>query len=280
MLDANDDGVLGEIARRREELSSAEGNVADLVLTVPELPLTMSMRALARRAGVSDATVLRFCRILGFKGYSDFKLAIARYSGPASKPLRTSSTAAHSPERAIQRVKEVLSRVEEIAGAESFRHVKTAASRIADADMVYIFAFGASSVAAWDFMHRLHYLGIKAAVLSDPHLQALRIERMTKKSVALFLSIGYSRLLSEMAEGATERGVFSVAVATPGTPLTAVCNASIFMTKDAGGSFGPPVLGRYLQLVILDTIAEEIGTVLGTEHHPSDDIEGGMHFNY
>jgi DNA-binding MurR/RpiR family transcriptional regulator len=37
-----------------------------------------SVNEVAAAAAVSEATVMRFCRILGFKGFQDFKIALAR----------------------------------------------------------------------------------------------------------------------------------------------------------------------------------------------------------
>jgi DNA-binding MurR/RpiR family transcriptional regulator len=36
------------------------------------------MAQVAQACGVSDTTVLRFCRYVGFQGYTDLKLSIAR----------------------------------------------------------------------------------------------------------------------------------------------------------------------------------------------------------
>jgi RpiR family carbohydrate utilization transcriptional regulator len=59
-------------------LKTALQKVADLVLRQPEMVIYVSVNAVAAAAGVSEATVMRFCRTLGFKGFQDFKIALAR----------------------------------------------------------------------------------------------------------------------------------------------------------------------------------------------------------
>ncbi len=59
-------------------LKPALQKVADLVLKQPEMVIYVSVNAVAAAAGVSEATVMRFCRTLGFKGFQDFKIALAR----------------------------------------------------------------------------------------------------------------------------------------------------------------------------------------------------------
>ena len=52
--------------------------MANLILRQPEMAIYASVNEVAAAAQVSEATVMRFCRILGFKGFQDFKIALAR----------------------------------------------------------------------------------------------------------------------------------------------------------------------------------------------------------
>jgi DNA-binding MurR/RpiR family transcriptional regulator len=59
-------------------LKTALQKVANLILRQPEMAIYASVNEVAAAAEVSEATVMRFCRILGFKGFQDFKIALAR----------------------------------------------------------------------------------------------------------------------------------------------------------------------------------------------------------
>src|SRR5687767_9623468 len=69
--------ILNQIRRARPSLSPAEQRVADLVLRQPRSALNDPIAQLAKAAEVSQPTVIRFCRSLGCKGLSDFKLRLA-----------------------------------------------------------------------------------------------------------------------------------------------------------------------------------------------------------
>ena len=69
---------LARIRSRLPNLAVAERQVADWVLQNSEDVISSSMAQVALECGVSDTTVLRFCRAAGFKGYMDLKLSIAR----------------------------------------------------------------------------------------------------------------------------------------------------------------------------------------------------------
>src|SRR3989339_602570 len=90
----NRDPQTGTLIRLRglyPSLKTALRKVADVILREPEMAIYASVNEVAAVATVSEATVMRFCRILGFKGFQDFKIALARQilvigvggSGPA-----------------------------------------------------------------------------------------------------------------------------------------------------------------------------------------------------
>ena len=57
--------------------TAAEKKLADYILSAQDCISRMSISQLASACSVADATVSRFCRRLGYKGYPDFKIAIA-----------------------------------------------------------------------------------------------------------------------------------------------------------------------------------------------------------
>ncbi|NJN92573.1 MAG: MurR/RpiR family transcriptional regulator [Anaerolineales bacterium] len=69
---------LTRIRAKLPALAAAEARVANWVMQQPEKVMALSMAQVAQTCGVSDTTVLRFCRNTGFQGYIDLKLSIAR----------------------------------------------------------------------------------------------------------------------------------------------------------------------------------------------------------
>jgi len=61
------------IEKNLQELTQAETKVADLILHGEELPALLSIRELAGMAGVSNSTVIRFCRALGLSGFAELQ---------------------------------------------------------------------------------------------------------------------------------------------------------------------------------------------------------------
>src|SRR5690606_13089134 len=71
-------------------LRKSERRVAELILQDPTRILGFRITDLAQSAGVSEPTVIRFCRALGFDGFLSFKLQLAQYLGSSGNYVQFS----------------------------------------------------------------------------------------------------------------------------------------------------------------------------------------------
>ena len=69
--------MLDRIQSTLQSLAPAEQRVGKLLLSDPRSFASTPVADLAERAQVSKPTVVRFCRSMGYKGLSDFKLKLA-----------------------------------------------------------------------------------------------------------------------------------------------------------------------------------------------------------
>ena len=76
------------------KLRKSERKVAEFVLKEPLRVIRMRIVDLAQQAGVSEPTVVRFCRAVGCRGFQDFKLALAQQlaSSPSYGQLAVTDT--------------------------------------------------------------------------------------------------------------------------------------------------------------------------------------------
>ena len=66
-------------------LRNSEKQVAEYILKHPEDVLQYSLRELAVQIGVSETSVIRFCKGIGCTGFSELKLKIAREQGTINR---------------------------------------------------------------------------------------------------------------------------------------------------------------------------------------------------
>ena len=70
--------MLDKIDTLRPRLRKSERRVADYILAHPNTSIRSSLTVLADTVGVSQPTVIRFCRAIGCEGFQDFKLNLAQ----------------------------------------------------------------------------------------------------------------------------------------------------------------------------------------------------------
>ena len=76
-----DKEVLEVVKERYDDIFSAEKKVADFVLSNPKKVVDSNVSELAKQSGVSDATVVRMCHHIGYSGYYQFRITLARDLG-------------------------------------------------------------------------------------------------------------------------------------------------------------------------------------------------------
>ena len=70
--------LLQHIAQSIESLRKSEVKVAEYVLSDPAAVMHSSMSEVSAAVGVSEPTIVRFCRAVGCLGFQDLKLKLAQ----------------------------------------------------------------------------------------------------------------------------------------------------------------------------------------------------------
>ncbi|WP_235853278.1 MurR/RpiR family transcriptional regulator [Luxibacter massiliensis] len=73
--------VFQVIREQYDHIFSAERKVADYILQNPQKAVDSNVSELAKASGVSDATVVRMCHHIGYSGYYQFRITLARDLG-------------------------------------------------------------------------------------------------------------------------------------------------------------------------------------------------------
>ena len=77
LFDQSTIGLLQKIEAQRESLSMANQRIATHILNSPKDFMHQPLQKLAVHISVSQPTLIRFCRALGYKGVPDFRIALA-----------------------------------------------------------------------------------------------------------------------------------------------------------------------------------------------------------
>lgn len=252
--------VLEKVSALYTSLNEAERKVADFVLNHPEEARGCSVIHLSDRSGVSETTVVRFCRSIGFKGYADFKLALVADLAPQREPV-SDVHGDVSPEDDLPRlVQKVLNMdVQAVASTMDLLDMgqfERAVEIIAEARRVAIFGVGSSLPVCMDLQYRLQRCGINTLFSVDDHLQAINAALLEPGDVGLAVSYsGASRETIESVELAKEAGARTVCVTSfRRSPLAKLCDICLITSAGRTQWLDETITARLVQLALFDAL--------------------------
>jgi len=153
-----------KIQRVYSRLTRSQRKVAEFIIDNPSKITLMSADQLAKASGVGEATVIRFARILGYKGYSDMKAEFQRAlidNLTSSKKVEEGLKSVSSETVLDELLKTHTAVFQNMNVAELTKSLKNAAKIIFEANDVYVFGEGAALVPAMELSFWLNRFGKK-----------------------------------------------------------------------------------------------------------------------
>lgn len=249
---------MGSIQARSGDLAASEAKVVDLLLADPLFVGASTTAEVAARAGVSPPTVVRAARALGFTGFTELKIDIARARGTARffappEVLTADATSASVLETSIRAGTDALTA---LGGAIDLSALDKAVERIQHARQVFSFGAGPSSTVAADAVFRLRTIGVMSVGIPD-HLSAMIAARLLGAGdvVIAISSTGRTASTLAVADAAVSAGASLIAVTNQyDTPLAALAEVALVV----GGMPLPSQMAaagsRLAQLVVIDAL--------------------------
>src|SRR5690554_1527052 len=96
--------IFRNIKNKMPNMGSAARKLAAVILSESKDIIHLSITEMAEKARVSEATVVRFCQELGFKGYQDFKIHLSQALVLPLKTLDSSIERDDSPKTLMEKV--------------------------------------------------------------------------------------------------------------------------------------------------------------------------------
>jgi len=278
----NREGQTGTLIRLRglyPSLKTALRKVADVILRQPEMAIYASVNEVAAAAAVSEATVMRFCRILGFKGFQDFKIALAREMViPSTRHHEVTSveddaaivrTVFQTNVAALQDTLEIL----------EIEAVYEAVQLLRNARQIMVIGVSGSGPAVAYTGNRLLLLGLKAYMYTDFYLMLMAASLLSRQDVVLAISnLGTTREILETAGIALEREARVICITNNSlSPLARIGNPALITASREMTMPEEAVASLVCQISILDALFALITQAQGTQSRQTlDGMEKAM----
>ena len=205
--------TLSAIENIYPDLFEQEKKVAEYVLKNHKKVIDMSVSDLADNSNVSEATIMRFCKKAGFKGFYHFKISLAKDIIDPEKDF-SADINLDNIEGSIHNI--LMYKVEEIKRCLNMLDpvaVKESIAAINNCDTMYVFGAGNTNPIAVFAAYQFNQCGIKTIVNISPEMQINSAFRLTEKDVCLIISnSGSTNMIVDVAEIAKEKNAKIIAL--------------------------------------------------------------------
>ncbi|RPF54312.1 MurR/RpiR family transcriptional regulator [Aquisalibacillus elongatus] len=249
--------VLNLIRGSMSQFSDKEQKIARYILRNPQLIIHTTINQVADDLDIAEATVFRFCRRLGFKGYQALKIALAsevvetvvdihEEISEDDSPIEVTDKVFHSNIKAIERTNEI----------QNEESIKTVIDKLTETKNVYFYGNGGSGIVAQDAQHKFIRLGINAHAYMDSHLQLMSASQLNNQCVAFFIShTGANVDILDVVEVAKEKGAFTIAITNYAkSPLSKAVDIALYTLSDETKYRTEAISSRIAELSIIDAL--------------------------
>ncbi len=236
--------ILKEIEDIYDNLTPVEKNIADYFLKTKNIS-DFSAKTIADSLYVSEASLTRFAKKCGYKGFREFIYSLK---------ISTSASA--------DNVNEIVQRV-----TTSYKHIldknlqlinetqmETLAFSISKSKRILIYGIGISGIVAQEFKLRLMRLGLLVDAVTDAHLMKISSALVDENHLIIALSIsGKTKELLNGIKIAKEHGAYVVLLtASKDYSLLSCCDEIIPVAAPKNFTTGTLISPQFPLLIMLD----------------------------
>lgn len=245
------------------QFTKTEKKIADFVLQNTNKVLFMSITELAEECRVAEASVHRFCRTVGVKGYQEFKMKLSLSAAPEEDAFveknsldRDMDSLEFSLDRILQ---SHISALKETRMLMHMGEIERIVQMIEDASNIYFFGIGDSLLTAREARNKFLRICNKVNCIEDPHMQAMTASMAGPKDVIVIISYsGATKDNIYVAKIAKEAGAKIVGITRfLKSPLTGYTDALLVCGSNEGPLDGGSMGAKLSQLYIIDVLFQE-----------------------
>ena len=262
--------ILFTIRERGPHEEGVNHIISEAIIADPDSFVDVSVKHLAARLGVSEPSIIRYCRSLGCKGFKDFKKYLAQSIVLEEKFTREAHREAPPApgdvdERYRDMVESAVSALNAAAAKVPFERIDEAAKALSTSSRIAVLGLGgSSSILACETQNRLFRLGLNVTAHSDSYMQRMVAATLDRSGALIVVtSTGEPPSLRDSIETAKSAGAFCLSLAPAESPIARLCDCNLPLELDRSVPYHQPNPIRYAQLFMIDCLAQRLALMLG-----------------
>lgn len=253
--------IIDTIGSLYNSLTPSSKRIADYVMSNATQVSKHSIAELSQIVNAGDATIIRFCRTLGFKGYQDFKMELAievsNLQGREKEIFDTDVTAEDNAEVIGHKLQSTIESVlSETMNLLNFQALELVSEALKDAKAIYFFGVGSSGLTAESAKHKFMRIGLNVDAFTNNHFMYIKSSLMQPGDFAVGLShSGNSVETTKALRLAKENGATTIAIThNPRSDITKFSDYVLVNGNRQGQLQGDSIGTKISQLFVLDLI--------------------------
>ena len=248
--------ILDKIERALDGLSRSEARAARWIVANPRAAIDQPISEVAAAAGVSEPTIIRFCRSVGVSGFRQLKSRlIANLQRPESylhHDVNTEDSTLDAAGKVLERsIRALVDLREHLQDSP----LESAVTAMAVARQLIFVGVGASGIVAQDACHKFFRLGVPCSTALDSQtiLQRAAIAQPGDVYIAISHTGSWPELVRAMAL-AKSNGATVIVLTEPSAPLAQSASLVIECHAPEDTNVFTPMSSRLAQLALLDAL--------------------------
>ena len=239
------------------DMHDVEKKIADFILKWPEIAVNMTVAQVAKETGVADSSIIRFCQRLGFDGFTQLKINIARNLKKPEEliledickeddPFTITSKVFASSIRALTETVNMLDK-QELADAVDV---------LLEAKRIEFYGVGTSANLAADAYYRFMRIGLPAYAATDPHIMRMSASMLDANCAAVGIShTGRTRDTVRTLEIARSKGAKTVCITSyMKSPIVEVSDIKLITSTPETRILKEALSSRIVHIALLDSL--------------------------
>ena len=245
------------------QFTKTEKKIADYIIKNMNRVLFMSITELSESCGVADASVHRFCRTMGVKGYQEFKMKLSLSVTPEDEIAQEKDVQNWNDDSLEFMLDKILSghmnALKETRMLLRMEDVVKTVELMEKATNIYFFGIGDSLLTAREARNKFLRICNKVSCIDDPHMQAMTASMAGPGDVIFIISYsGATKDNVYVAKIAKKTGAKIVGITRfLKSPLTSYTDTLLVCGSNEGPLDGGSMGAKLSQLYIIDVLFQE-----------------------
>lgn len=229
-----------------DRFTSAERTVADFFISNGK-EMDFSAKVMAKKLHVSEASLSRFAKKMGYDGYREFV-----YHYKPSLPSGTQYVGERSSE-VLNAYQELLTKTYNLIQEEQVERI---VQNILQKRRIFIYGFGSSGLAAQEWKLRLVRLGLDVEAITEFHELVLNEKRVWEECLIIGISLsGQSKEVTDAMLEAAKKGASTIFITSQNEKCWQQAFDEVMLTAVKKNlEYGNVISPQFPVLVLLDII--------------------------